>query len=396
VSSICFSFSLPNSPKAQDMMLVNNPLIVHTDVPDMIRELRRGKESITRIIEYSSVTALPLYSKYGKKVWEEQVELDEEKEVHKHSYNLHLVWNSKTDFLKQAVDTSDWHSSYFLWVDIGCMQFGPAVGDPRYEIEFTAWPDESALLQIPDDRMVFMAVGMEGAEPLNEVAGLQGEVDRMTSMARHLKGWDNISKVVWRMCGQRKEGMLWGLSNEAFMGGGIFGGHKLAVLRYHELYYKVLDKMLVPSLGDACSAADDQTVHAATVMLDPGILWLVPYPKYMATKRAETTGFISGYGSPPHNRLSLRSGSTKWGADMAEGSQQRSRGRCRYSGAAAGCFRHCNLPESDCDATRIAVFQPGQWDSSYISCSLDLYKRCTATVAYARGAPRRGGVGGGG
>jgi hypothetical protein len=221
--------------KAKDMLRIKNPVVVHTDVPQMIKDLRRGKENITLIVPYNSVTDLPLYAKYGRKVWEQQVEIDIEREMHRRSFNLHLVWNSKTDFLKQAVENNVFGSEYFLWVDIGCMQYGPSVGDPRYSIAFEQWPDSSALLQIPHDKMVFMAVGIEENNwPRTDPFGLGKETKRMTELAHKLKGWNNMKRVVWRLCHgwKKKEGPLYHLNNpQGFLGGGIFGGHKEAVSR---------------------------------------------------------------------------------------------------------------------------------------------------------------------
>jgi hypothetical protein len=150
------------SEKMKDMLMIDAPVIIHTDQNPrtVLQKYRKGKEAITRIIAYKSVTGLPLYSKYGQEVWDKQIQLDKEKEIHKNSFALYLVWNSKAYFLKHAVEQNYWNSQYYFWVDIGSMRRDsphPAVN----RIAFTNWPDDSAVRQIPDGKMLFMYVERE-------------------------------------------------------------------------------------------------------------------------------------------------------------------------------------------------------------------------------------------
>ena len=53
--------------------------------------------------------------------WTNQLEMDREKKLHK-SYKVFWIWLSKTWFVVQAVEMDYFHSSFYMWQDIGAFR----------------------------------------------------------------------------------------------------------------------------------------------------------------------------------------------------------------------------------------------------------------------------------
>jgi Bacterial protein of unknown function (HtrL_YibB) len=53
--------------------------------------------------------------------WTNQLEMDREKKLHK-SYKVFWIWLSKTWFVLQAIEKDYFHSSFYMWQDIGAFR----------------------------------------------------------------------------------------------------------------------------------------------------------------------------------------------------------------------------------------------------------------------------------
>ena len=125
--------------------------------------------------------------------WQAQFERDSERRLHQ-GYKLYWVWNLKTVFLKRMVEQNPFASTYFFWIDIGCVR-----GDGTAERQFrwsSFWP--------PKDVMLHHKIFVSNPVPFD-----QGETG--DSSFEHL----------------------------ARLAGAIWGGHAEAVQRWSDAYMTV-------------------------------------------------------------------------------------------------------------------------------------------------------------
>lgn len=87
---------------------------VHQEIKSLIEEKYLQNTQFI-IKEFNN---LPKLIKFPKEFWEKHIELDEEKY---HTFELGLIWASKEEFLKEAMElypSDDW----FFWIDAGCIR----------------------------------------------------------------------------------------------------------------------------------------------------------------------------------------------------------------------------------------------------------------------------------
>ena len=145
-----------------------------------------------------------------------------------HSPELYLIWAEKIHFMKLALEMNPFQSDYFLWVDIGCFR----------EPFLSRWPNPKRIRQLDSSKLLTLYV-----TPFTE---------------EELK------------C--TKETLPSFLINNR-LGATIFGGGKDVLLRYHELYYEMLEYFI--SIDRFIGK--DQSILNSVYLLHPELFELVEW-----------------------------------------------------------------------------------------------------------------------
>jgi len=209
------------------MLAIQNRMVIFCDASSMelIRDLRKGNLYATIILE-TKFEEFHCY-KYVD-IFRAQHAIDHEKNVH--SVELYLIWNEKSHFLKRAATEIEKmfrepQNDKFVWCDIGCFR--------KPNTRFIQWPDAA---KIPDDQMLLLEV-----EPLLEPNGQ----------------------------------VLPDLTKRNYIGGTIFAGSSSAILKWHDAYYEMLERL--HSMGRF--VGKDQTIMSSVYIEQPEICFCVKYPQ---------------------------------------------------------------------------------------------------------------------
>jgi hypothetical protein len=161
-------------------------------------------------------------------IFRAQHEIDHEKDMH--SVELYLIWNEKSHFLKCAIEIEKMfkapHNDKIVWCDIGCFR--------TPNTRFLKWPDAS---KIPDDQMLLLEV-----DPLNQ---------------------PNDTPV------------LPDLTRLNHIGGTIFAGSSNAILKWHDAYFAMLERLY--AMGRF--VGKDQTIMSSVYIDQPELCFCVKYPQ---------------------------------------------------------------------------------------------------------------------
>jgi hypothetical protein len=183
--------------RMKNMLIIDNPMVIfcETECVEWIKELRKDKIEKTNII---TTTFKDFYSYQYIDTFLENYTKDHEKKVG-HNIFLYLIWNEKSHFLKRAIELDPFKTDYFLWVDIGCFR--------RTNVDFIHWPNPIRIKQIPKDKLLLLQV-----IPFSE--------KELT-------------------CKKKEELPSFQYTNR--IGAPIFGGGKEIILKWHDLYYNMLE-----------------------------------------------------------------------------------------------------------------------------------------------------------
>ncbi len=178
----------------QNMLLINNPMVIFCDEQSalLLQRLRElaGHAEKTRVI----VTHFEDFYCYRYiDVFKKQIEIDHERAIH--SIELYLIWNEKSNFLRRAIEANPFSSEKFVWCDIGCFR--------RPNTEFVNWPNPN---RIHHDKITLMVV-----EPFTD--------DEMRTDLPLFQYKNRISAS-------------------------IFAGHKDTLIRWHQIYYGMLEHFI--------------------------------------------------------------------------------------------------------------------------------------------------------
>ena len=211
----------------KNMLAIQNRMVIFCDASSMelIRDLRKGNLYATIILE-TKFEEFHCY-KYVD-IFRAQHAIDHEKNVH--SVELYLIWNEKSHFLKRAATEIEKmfrepQNDKFVWCDIGCFR--------KPNTRFIQWPDAA---KIPDDQMLLLEV-----EPLLEPNGQ----------------------------------VLPDLTKRNYIGGTIFAGSSNAILKWHDAYYEMLERLY--AMGRF--VGKDQTIMSSVYIEQPEICFCVKYPQ---------------------------------------------------------------------------------------------------------------------
>jgi len=181
----------------QNMLAIDNPMVIFCEKKslDMLIQFRTGKLDKTHFVE---TTFQDFYSyRYGN-TFVEHYEKDAEKAVG-HGILLYMIWSEKSNFLKRAIEMDPFKTDYFLWVDIGCFR--------RPNTDFINWPNPKRIKEIPKDKILMLSV-----YPFTDF---------------------ELS------CTRKEDLPLFQFSNR--IGAPIFGGGKDVLLKWHTIYYDMLE-----------------------------------------------------------------------------------------------------------------------------------------------------------
>ena len=214
----------------KNMLAIENRMIIFCDASsfELIRSLRANNPCPTIIVQ-TKFEEFHCY-KYVD-IFRAQHLLDRERSIH--SVELYLIWNEKSNFLKRATEIEksfkEPHNTKFVWCDIGCFR----VPNTR----FLKWPDAN---KIPDDKMLLLEV-----DPLNDV-----------------------NKYA-------NTGVIPNLTFTNHIGGTIFAGSSSAILKWHDAYFAILERLY--AMGRF--VGKDQTIMSSVYITQPELCFCVKYPR---------------------------------------------------------------------------------------------------------------------
>lgn len=214
----------------KNMLAIQNRIIIFCDASsvNLMRELRKGYPHPTIIVE-TTFEEFHCY-KYVD-IFQAQHAIDHENNAH--VVELYLIWNEKSHFLKRAATEVEKlfrlpHNDKFVWCDIGCFR--------TPNTRFLQWPDAS---KIPDDKMLLLEVDpLPLDEPLDEPSVLPD------------------------------------LTYTNHIGGGIFAGSTNTILKWHDAYYAMLERLY--AMGRF--VGKDQTIMSSVYIEQPEMCFCVKYP----------------------------------------------------------------------------------------------------------------------
>ncbi|KAL3779320.1 hypothetical protein ACHAWO_008510 [Cyclotella atomus] len=165
----------------KNMLSLKDPMVIYTstDMVPTINALRSHVPNSTKIITMK-LNETMMSRNYDVRFWQDQHAKDPEKGTHPH-YHLYWIWNEKPEFLRRTIEENPFNSDFFAWVDFGYFR------EPSYN-------NQVMLKQIP--------------------AGLKQD---------QILGLD-----------------VRGISSD-YMGGGFIGGYKTGILRFHKIFYDLLE-----------------------------------------------------------------------------------------------------------------------------------------------------------
>ncbi|KAL7425476.1 hypothetical protein ACHAXM_000030, partial [Skeletonema potamos] len=165
----------------QNTMSLHDPMVIYTS-SDLVPAMKRLR---SHALERTMVIPMELHemrmpTQYGiQPFWENQHAIDPERTIHK-SYHLYWIWNEKLEFLRRTIEENPFQSNFFAWVDIGYLR------TPKYNHRLM-------LQQIPTTL----------------------EQDQILGLDVRAHG--------------------------GYMGGGFIGGYKAGLLRFHSIFYDLLE-----------------------------------------------------------------------------------------------------------------------------------------------------------
>ena len=215
--------------RMKNMLIIDNPMIIfcEEDCLELIQYLRKDKIDKTYIItttftEFHSYKYIDTFLKH--------YEIDKEKSVG-HNIFLYLIWCEKSHFLKKAIEKDPFKTDYFLWVDIGCFRCT--------NNEFIKWPNPIRIKQLPKNKVLLLEVFPFKEEEL------------------HCKTKEKLPSFQF--------------TNR--IGGTIFGGGKEALLKWHDLYYNMLEYFI--SINRFIGK--DQSIMNSIYLINRDLCELIPH-----------------------------------------------------------------------------------------------------------------------
>jgi len=181
----------------KNMLIIDNPMIIFCDNEsyEFIQEMRMDKKDKTVII----ITILVEFYSYNYvNEYIDNYNIDKEQHVG-HNPILYMIWAEKSHFLKRAIELDPFKTDYFLWVDIGCFR--------KVNVDYLNWPSPSRIAQMDKNKVLLLSVVPFTQDELN--------------------------------CFSKED--LPSFQFENRISGTIFGGGKEVLLKWHDLYFDMVE-----------------------------------------------------------------------------------------------------------------------------------------------------------
>lgn len=172
---------------------IETPMIIFCDAKSIskINQYRSEFNKSTHIIQIE-INELMCY-KYLEQ-WRKTHKLDCHKNIH--SPELYMIWAEKSEFLKKSIELNPFNSEFFLWSDIGYFRNTNLHLQPNM---IKIFPSLQKISELPRDKIILL-----------HVIFINSENNRI--------------------------------------GGGMFGGFKDALLKWHKAYYEILEDFFAKHL----------------------------------------------------------------------------------------------------------------------------------------------------
>lgn len=172
-------------------------IFTSSDLVEYFESFKIYNENIFIIVK--ELYDLDIYKKYIN-IWDEQWNMDNQKNIRtKYTY---IIWNSKVNFLKDAIELNPFNSDKFIWNDIGVIR------DNKYINILKYYPD------------------------YNQIS--VGKIDIIL-----LNYFDPNEKTKF-------------FQDKIYFAGGIFGSDVNTLLKYHSLYYAKFDEYIINNKFIGC------------------------------------------------------------------------------------------------------------------------------------------------
>lgn len=188
-------------------------LIIFTS-PDLVEYIRQKRlsfldKTVIKVVEFND---LPLYQTY-KPFWEIQYDMDKQQDSGR-TKECYVLWNSKLEFLKQAIDKNPFSSDKFIWADIGCLRT----------------VDSSVIKRISDNYPLY-----------NRISNDKIDIVLIEPF------FNNEQKI---------------FIDEVHFSGAMFGGNKDTIMKFHEFFYQRFDEHIQEGIFIGC---DQQTISSVYI-----------------------------------------------------------------------------------------------------------------------------------
>jgi hypothetical protein len=208
-------------------------LVIFTS-PDLVDYIKNKRITLLEktIIIPIKFESLPLYNQY-KHLWENQYIMDKQKYSGR-TIECYVLWNSKLDFLKKAIELNPFLSDKFIWNDIGCLR----------------------ILDLP----TILKTQTDNNDYMNETDYMT-YVSTISQIISQYPIYDNIShsKIDIVLLNPIQDETQSVFIDEIHFSGSIFGGDKDSILKFYTLFYKTLDDHIQNNIFVGC---DQQTISS--------------------------------------------------------------------------------------------------------------------------------------
>lgn len=213
----------------KNMLVIDNPMVIFCDESSrqFIETQREDKKEKTVII----TTAFNEFHTY--KYANEYIanyKVDSEQRVG-HTPLLYMIWGEKSHFLKRAIEMDPFKTDYFLWVDIGCFR--------KPNTQYIDWPNPARISEMDKTKVLLLSV----------VPFTESELE----------------------CGTKENLPLFQFTNR--IGGTMFGGGKEVLLKWHDLYYEMVEYFI--SIGRFIGK--DQSIMNSVYLLNRDMCDLIQW-----------------------------------------------------------------------------------------------------------------------
>jgi len=195
-------------------------IFTSADLEQYFQDLQKQNTNLKMHIMIKEFHDLEIINKYN--IWDDQYSKDPTPKIR--TKECYMIWNSKMNFLKEAITINPFNNNKFVWNDIGSMR------DYNYIIKY----------------------GISNYPKYNKISDDKIDIALIKKF--------NVSKRIQDI-----------FQNEVHLSGSIFGGSKDTLLKLIDLYYKYFQEYLDKNLFIGC----DQQILATLSIRHPDLFNLI-------------------------------------------------------------------------------------------------------------------------